>query len=116
MGEDELEAFISSMHSLDGGTWLAQNYDFPSYQTVLDAGGGSGGVAIGLVEALPHLRVTIAELPLVAKVTKRFVDRAGFTERIQIQEVNLVRQSITGTFDAAILRYVLHTVSSLEDA
>jgi hypothetical protein len=84
MPEDQLEGFIGGMHaySLEGGTWFARNYDFSSCQRVLDAGGGSGGVAIGLAEALPHLQVTVAELPSVAKVARRFVERAGAAERV----------------------------------
>ena len=115
MSEDELEAFMDGMHSLEGGTWFARNYDFSSCQRVLDAGGGSGGVAIGLAQALPHLQVTVAELPSVAKVTRRFVERAGAAERVQVQAVDIVRQPLTGTFDVAILRYILH-VMALEDA
>ena len=30
MREDELEEFITGMHSLEGGTWFAHNYDFSS--------------------------------------------------------------------------------------
>jgi SAM-dependent methyltransferase len=117
MPEDQLEEFMDGMHAyaLEGGTWFARNYDFSSCQRVLDAGGGSGGVAIGLTEALPHLQVTVAELPSVAKVARRFVERAGAAERVQVQAVDIVRQQITGTFDAAILRYVLN-VMSREDA
>ena len=110
MGEAELEEFISSMHSVDGGTWFAQNYEFSAYKTVLDAGGGSGGVAIGLAEALPHLQVTVADLPSVTKTTRHFVARAGVADRVRVQEVDIVRQPITGSFDAAILRFVLHVV------
>jgi hypothetical protein len=80
MPDDQVHEFISSKHSLDGGTWFARNYDFSSYHEILDAGGGSGGVAIGLAEALPHLRVTVAELPSVAKITRRFVERSGAAE------------------------------------
>jgi SAM-dependent methyltransferase len=115
MPEDQLEEFMDGMHSLEGGTWLARNYDFSSCQTVVDVGGGSGGVAIGLTQALPHLQVTVAELPSVAKVTRRFVERAGAAQRVQVQAVDIVRQPLRGTFDAAILRYTLH-VMSREDA
>jgi predicted O-methyltransferase YrrM len=115
MREDELEEFMDGMYSLECGTWFARNYDFSSCRRVVDVGGGSGGLAIGLAEALPHLQVTVAELPLVAKFTRRFVERAGAAERVQVQAVDVVRQPITGSFDAAILRYILH-VMSLEDA
>ncbi len=115
MREDELEEFMDGMYSLEGGTWFARNHDFSSCRRVLDAGGGSGGLAIGLAEALPHLQVTVAELPSVATITRRFVERAGAAERVQVQAVDIVRQPLTGAFDAAILRYILH-VMSLQDA
>jgi predicted O-methyltransferase YrrM len=115
MPEDKLEEFMEGMHSLEGGTWFARKYDFSSCQRVLDAGGGSGGVAIGLAEALPHLQVTVAELPAVATIAQRFVERSGTAERVQVQAVDIVRQQLTGTYDAAILRYVLHVMSP-EDA
>ena len=115
MDEDELEEFMTSMHGLDKGTWFARNYDFSSCRRVVDVGGGSGGAAIGLAEALPHLQVTVAELPAVAKVTRRFVERAGAAERVQVQAVDIARQPLTGTFDAAILQHVLQVMSP-EDA
>ena len=115
MPEEELEGFMDGMYSLEGGTWFARNYDFSSCRRVVDAGGGSGGLAIGLTEALPHLQVTVADLPAVATITRRFVERAGAAERVQVQAVDIVRQPLTGTFDAAILRYILN-VMSLEDA
>ncbi len=76
--------------------------------------GGSGGLAIGLAEALPHLQVTVAELPLVAKFTRRFVERAGAAGRVQVQAVDIVHQPITGTFDGAILKYILNVMSPEE--
>lgn len=113
--EDQLEEFMDGMYSWAGGTLLTRNYDFSSCRRVLDVGGGSGRLAIGLAEALPHLQVTVAELPAVATVAQHFVERAGAAARVQVQAVDMVRQPLTGAFDAAILRYILH-VMSLEDA
>ena len=107
---------MDGMYSLDDGTWFARNYDFSSFRRVVDVGGGSGGLAIGLAEALPHLQVTVAELPLVAKFTRRFVERAGAAGRVQVQAVDIVHQPITGTFDAAILKCILNVMSPEEAA
>jgi hypothetical protein len=115
MPEDELEEFISSMHSLERGTWLARNYDFSSCRRVLDAGGGSGGLAIGLTKVLPHLQVTVADLPSVTTVAQRFVERAGATERVRTVGVDLVRQTLMGSFNAALTVHFLQTLS-LEEA
>jgi SAM-dependent methyltransferase len=116
MREDELEEFMDGMYgwAFADGTRLAREYDFSSCQTVVDVGGGSGGLAIGLAEALPHLQVTVVELPSVAPITRRFVERAG-AARVQVQEVDMVRQPLMGTYDAAVLSAFLH-VMSLEEA
>ncbi len=117
MSEDELFEFMDGMHSgaFDDGIRLAHNYNFSSYQTVVDVGGGSGGLAIGLTEALPHLQLTVVELPSVAKVARRFVEQAGAAERVKIKAVDVVRQPLMGTYDAAVLRNVLHVIS-IEEA
>jgi SAM-dependent methyltransferase len=113
MSENDLESFLHGLYpwTYDAGTWLAQNYDFASCQTVLDAGGGSGALAIALTEALPHLQVTIIDLPTVVPITQRFVERAGATERVRGKATDLVRQPLTGSFDAAVLRAFIQTMS-----
>ena len=117
MSEDELEAFLHGLYpwSFDAGTWLAQNYDFSSCQMVLDAGGGSGGLAIALAEALPHLRVMVIDLPSVVPITRRFVERAGVAERVWAKAADLVREPLADSFDAAVLRAFVQ-VMSLEEA
>jgi SAM-dependent methyltransferase len=117
MPEDELEEFLHGLYpyTFDVGTWLARNYDFSSCQSVLDAGGGSGALAIALTKAIPQLHVMVVDLPAVVPVTQRFVERAGATQRIQIKAVDLVRQLLTGSFDAAILKSFVQ-VMSLEEA
>lgn len=117
MGEDELEEFLGGLHcrAYADGARIARDYDFSSCQTVVDVGGGSGGVAIALAEALPHLQVTVVELPSVVPVARRFVERAGVAERVQVQAVDVVRQPLKDTFDAALLRAFVQVIS-LEEA
>jgi SAM-dependent methyltransferase len=117
MSEDELEAFLHGLYpwSFDAGTWLAQNYDFSSCKRVLDAGGGAGALSIALTEALPHLQAVVVDLPSVVPITQRFVERAGATERVHAKGVDLVREPLTGSFDAAVLRAFVQ-VMSLEEA
>ncbi|MGD2155842.1 MAG: methyltransferase [Anaerolineales bacterium] len=117
MPEDELEEFLKGLYpwSFDSGTWLAKNFDFSSCQTVLDAGGGSGALVIALTEAWPHLKAMVVDLPGVVPIAQRFVERAGAKERVQVKGVDLVRQPLKGSFDAAILRSVIQTMS-LEEA
>jgi SAM-dependent methyltransferase len=116
MPEDELEEFLHGLHpwSFEAGTWLAQNYDFSACQAVLDAGGGSGALSIALTEAVPHLRAMVVDLPSVVPITRRFVERADATQRVQAKAVDLVREPLTDSFDAAVLRAFVQ-VMSLEE-
>jgi SAM-dependent methyltransferase len=117
MPEEELEDFLQGLYpwSFEAGTWLAQNYDFASCQTVLDAGGGSGGLATALAGALPHLHVMVVDLPSVIPITRRFVERAGATGRVWAEAVDLVHEPLAGSFDAAVMRAFVQ-VMSLEEA
>lgn len=112
-----MEEFLHGLYpwSFDAGTWLAQNYDFSSCRRVLDAGGGAGALAIALTEAFPHLQAVVVDLPSVVPITRRFVERAGATARVQAKAVDLVREPLTGFFDAAVLRAFVQ-VMSLEEA
>jgi hypothetical protein len=113
MAEDELDKFLQCMYpwTYQDGLALAKNYDWSFCRSVLDAAGGSGALAIALVQALPHLHVTVAELPPVVPVARRCVERAGLAERVRVEAVDLRHQPPAGTFDAAILKSFIQTLS-----
>ncbi|UCG24858.1 MAG: methyltransferase domain-containing protein [Chloroflexota bacterium] len=113
----ELEEFLHGLYpwTYDTGQWLAQNHDFSSCQVVLDAGGGSGALAIAMTTALPHLKAIVVEQAAVAPVTQRFVERLGASDRVQVKAVDLTRHPLSGPFDAAFLKAVIQTIS-LEEA
>jgi SAM-dependent methyltransferase len=117
MPADALEEFMAGLHpwTYDTGVWLARNYDFSSCQTVLDAGGGSGALAIALTTELSHLKVVVIEQAAVAPVTQRFIKQYSAGDRVQVEAVDLIRQPPSGTFDAAILKSLIQTLS-LEEA
>jgi SAM-dependent methyltransferase len=117
MREVELEDFMHGLYgwTFDFGTWLAQNYDLTSCKSIMDAAGGSGALAIALTEALPRLQATVIELPAVVPVARRFVERAGATERVTVVAADIIRQRLIGSFDAAFLKAFIQTIS-LEEA
>ena len=61
---------------------LRRDFDFSGYRHLLDAGGGSGGIAVGMCQALPELRATVADLPSVTPITSEFIEEAGLADRI----------------------------------
>jgi SAM-dependent methyltransferase len=116
MPADELEEFFHGLYSwtYETGQWLAHHYDFSLCQTVLDAGGGSGALVIALTRALPHLKALVVEQAQVAPVTQRFLEREGATERVKVKAVDLIRQPLSGLFDAAFLKALIQTISLQE--
>ncbi|MCC8107944.1 MAG: acetylserotonin O-methyltransferase [Planctomycetes bacterium] len=98
-------------HSLSGGQELADKVDFSRYTTLLDAGGGTGGVSIALCRKFPGLTATVADLPNVVKMAEQFIAESGTSDRIGVSAVDLCREAPTGVYDVAVLRAVVQTLS-----
>jgi len=104
--EEELESIYRGWRpiAVRAGRELVASYDFSSYRTLLDVGGGSGGLAVAIVEACPHIQATVVDLPRLTPVTRRLVNEAGAADRIQVVTADVVRGPLTGSFDVAVLR------------
>jgi hypothetical protein len=94
----------------DIGTWLATEFDFSPYKTVVDAGGGLGGVSVALTEAWPHLRATVVDLPEVIPLSQRYIADMKAADRVEVVAGDLVSGPLTGSFDVAILCRLLHVL------
>lgn len=73
MTHDELRSFVTG---LDAGASasarrLHKEFDTNRFQTLLDAGGGSGGLAIALSKLCSKIRLTVGELGNVVPITNR---------------------------------------------
>ncbi|MDQ6834409.1 MAG: class I SAM-dependent methyltransferase [Chloroflexota bacterium] len=117
MGEADLLVTLGGLHpgALSKGRALAARYDFSSCRSMLDVAGGTGGLSIGLVEACPTLHATIAELPGVIPLARRFVAEAGMQDRIDAVAVDLLHDAISGQFDVAVVNILIQVLSA-EDA
>lgn len=116
MPPDKLETLLRGLHApgLATGKMLANKFDFSTRRSLVDVGGGSGGVATTLLEKFPHLHATIVELANVAPVTQRIIAESNAAERVRVVVADAVRDSLDGAFDCAILSAVLHTMSADE--
>jgi len=104
--EEELESIYRGWRpvAVRAGRELMGRYDFSSYRTLLDVGGGSGGLAAAIVEACPSIQATVVDLPRLTPITRRLVYEAGAEDRIQVMTADVVRGPLTGSFDVAVLR------------
>lgn len=113
MPKDELEPFLRGLHwnTLRVGRALAKKYDFSSFRTLLDVGGGSGGLAIAMTEAYPDLQATVVDLPSVTPITQSIVAEAGASDRVQVMTADVVREPLSSSFDVAVLKSFINVLS-----
>jgi 2-hydroxy-4-(methylsulfanyl)butanoate S-methyltransferase len=113
MSDSELGAFFRGLHAgaLATGRQLATTYAFERFKSLLDVGGGSGGVAIAACQACGLLRATVLELPRVAAIAKGFVDAAALTERVDVVASDVLSSPPEGTHDVAVLRNLVQVLS-----
>jgi hypothetical protein len=79
MSQEDLRQFFRGEHpyAVECGQDLVKRYDFSAYSSLLDVGGGSGGLAIAVTEACPHIQATVVDLPKITPVTHIYIDEAG---------------------------------------
>lgn len=118
MSQGELATFVRGLDAGAGATArrLHKSFGMERFRHLLDAGGGSGGLAVALCGLCPALRATVAELPNVAPITRDCVAESGFGARIDVVEVDLVSASPSGVYDVVVLRSVLQVLAAEEAA
>ncbi len=116
ISQDDMERFLRGLHpeTMATGRTLASRYDFAGRRQLLDVGGGSGGVAIAMTEALPDLHATVVDLPTVTQVTQRFLDEAGASGRVSVVAADVVSGPLAGPFDVAVMRAFIQVLSPEE--
>jgi len=113
MSRDDLRQFFRGEHpyAIEYARDLLERYDFSSYRTLLDVGGGSGGLAIAVTEACPHIQATVVDLPTVTPVTQHYIDEAGAGNRVKVVTADMIRDSLPGSYDAAVMNAFIHVLS-----
>ena len=113
MSREALETFYQGLHpgALTTGRTLVESYGLSACHRLLDVGGGSGGVAIGVVKVCPHIQATVVDVSNVTPITQRFVSEAGVSDRVKVITGNVVEAPIHGSFDAVIMKSFIQVLS-----
>ena len=69
---------------------------------------GSGGFSIALAQRYPALRCSVAELPVVCQITRRYLADYGVEDRVDTVALNMFFEPWPTGYDAVFFSCVLH--------
>jgi ubiquinone/menaquinone biosynthesis C-methylase UbiE len=112
-GQEWLEAFIGAMHARAAkeAPFVVSKIDLTGVSHLLDVGGGSGAFSMSFVRAKDDLTATIFDLPNVLPLTQKYIEQAGFSERISTVPGNYNEDELGTGFDLAFLSAIIHVNS-----
>jgi len=116
--ENELESFLRGLHgpTMADGRELVERADLGSWcRTLVDVGGGSGGLAMAVAQGCPDIRATVMDLPIITPITQRFIDSSEVKGRVTVVSADVLSDPLEGSYDAAVLRAFIQVLSP-EDA
>ena len=110
--DDEMSTMLRGLHPLAvvGGRDLARRFDFSRCRSVVDVGGGSGGVIATLCHLNPNMAGVLFDLPRTARLAEPLLRATPGGERVAIEAGNILEASPKGSHDAVILRALVQVL------
>ena len=112
-GQEWLSSFISAMH--DRAKKVAPQQvsaiDLSGINSVLDIGGGSGIYSMELLNKKPGIEATVFDVPNVIPITKKFIDKEGYSDRIKTHAGDYITDELPCGFDLVFLSAIIHSNS-----
>jgi predicted transcriptional regulator/16S rRNA G966 N2-methylase RsmD len=114
-GEEWLFPFINAMHDRATKQAPAQlaKIDLSDVKFILDIGGGSGAYSMEFVTRKPEIEATVLDLSNVVPITKKFIDKEGFSNKIKTYTGDYTKDDLPEGFDLVFLSAIIHS-NSLE--
>jgi cyclopropane fatty-acyl-phospholipid synthase-like methyltransferase len=94
-------------HRTRAGRAVLSAYDLSQARTIVDVGGGRGGLIAELLAALPHVHGVVFDQPHVVASAAEVLRAAGVTDRASIVGGSFF-DAVPSGGDTYILQYVLH--------
>jgi SAM-dependent methyltransferase len=103
--EDQGADSMAEQHNLAllHGYALAKALDFSTYKRVLDLGGGTGAMSIGLSESNKNLKATVFDLPENVEKASEFITKSELQNRIETVGGDLTKDDLPDDFDVALM-------------
>jgi SAM-dependent methyltransferase len=99
------EAMVG-IHGSDGAA-LVEGYDFSSFGTVVDLGGGTGTLLTTILQSNARSRGILFDLPETLSQARRQVEACGLTERCDVVAGDFFKE-VPLNHDVYMLAHVLH--------
>jgi hypothetical protein len=99
----------AAMRSMGFGRFeaVASAYDFSGVSTLVDVGGGNGGMLTAILKQHPQMQGILAELPHVVEGATQHLNAEGLSGRCQCLATNMFKQVPTGG-EVYLLSRVIH--------
>lgn len=113
VSDEEMAAMVRGMQSssVAFGRALARRFDFSRYRSVVDIGGGSGGLVATLCAEHPELRGTLFDLPRTCKIAAEILRECTGGDRVTIEAGDILAAPPNGIYDAAVMKSVVQVFS-----
>ena len=102
-------SFDSAMRSISAEKYpaVADSYDFSEVHTLIDIGGGNGGLLTAVLNQHPHLNSILCDLPQVIESGEEKLAEAGLSDRCRCLAIDMF-EGVPEGGDAYILANVIH--------
>jgi len=108
----EMAAMLRGMHdaAAAAGRDFSRRFDFSGCRSVIDIGGGSGGLVAALCKAHPALHGTLFELPRNASLAAAVLRDTPGGERVSIEAGDILLTPPRGRHDAVVMRALIQVL------
>jgi SAM-dependent methyltransferase len=110
-GEDWLFPFINAMHdrAKKQAPQQLKNIDLAGVKSILDVGGGSGAYSMEFISGKPEIEATVFDLLNVIPITKKFLDKEGFSDKIRTHAGDYTTDILPKGFDLVFMSAIIHS-------
>jgi ubiquinone/menaquinone biosynthesis C-methylase UbiE len=106
---EEGKIFDRMMTDIHGGETqpMIDDYDFSSFKTIVDVGGGNGEVITSILKRHEEVKGILFDLPEVINRARQNITSTGLNDRCQLDTGNFF-ESVSKGGDAYIMRHIIH--------
>jgi SAM-dependent methyltransferase len=87
---------------------LPEAVDLAGHQRLLDIGGGTGSWTIAIAQRYPHVRATVVDLPVVARLAEQRIADAGLDDRVVAVAADVLTDALPAGHDLFLVANLVH--------